>query len=266
MLSIAKSRTFVGKRDVESGLDYRGARFYDSDIGRFLSLDPLAVDYANWSAYNYVLGNPVMLVDPDGRAPKSIDHDWKENSKGVLIRVRDTNSKTHTITRRDGSVESFSGNIGDYGMPVENAFQGIARVSGLEGAVNFAISSMTFGIRTLIGMGPDSESHNAEDYFDTGKTRTNEGVEIQAPESSANGTLAVDEGSAKSIIELGKDNVIVGGKATNLGPVFRNAKSINGAVQPNINYKNDTTDHSFVKDMIIIEFPDGSSKQAWKNE
>ena len=70
MLSIAKSRTFVGKRDVESGLDYRGARFYDSDIGRFLSLDPLAVDYANWSAYNYVLGNPVMLVDPTGMAPE----------------------------------------------------------------------------------------------------------------------------------------------------------------------------------------------------
>ncbi|MBK9628160.1 MAG: hypothetical protein IPO56_10800 [Flavobacteriales bacterium] len=47
------------QRDQETGLDYRGARYYDSDVARFLSLDPLAAKYASWSAYNYVLGNPI---------------------------------------------------------------------------------------------------------------------------------------------------------------------------------------------------------------
>ncbi|MBL7955898.1 MAG: RHS repeat-associated core domain-containing protein [Flavobacteriales bacterium] len=55
------------ERDAETGLDYRGARYYDSDVARFLSLDPLAADYASWSPYNYVMGNPISLVDPDGR-------------------------------------------------------------------------------------------------------------------------------------------------------------------------------------------------------
>jgi hypothetical protein len=32
----------------------------------------LAADYAAWSAYNYVLGNPVRFVDLDGRAPQDI--------------------------------------------------------------------------------------------------------------------------------------------------------------------------------------------------
>jgi hypothetical protein len=32
-----------------------------------LSLDPKAVDYPNWSDYNYVLSNPVIFIDPDGR-------------------------------------------------------------------------------------------------------------------------------------------------------------------------------------------------------
>jgi hypothetical protein len=35
---------------------------------RFLSVDPLAADYAAWSGYHYVLGNPLVFVDPDGRS------------------------------------------------------------------------------------------------------------------------------------------------------------------------------------------------------
>ncbi len=55
------------ERDVETGLDYRGARFYDSDVARFLSLDPHAADYPELSDYCYVAGNPVMFIDPDGK-------------------------------------------------------------------------------------------------------------------------------------------------------------------------------------------------------
>ena len=55
------------ERDEETGLDYRGARYYDADIERFLSLDPHASDYSSWSAYNYVFGNPVHYIDMDGK-------------------------------------------------------------------------------------------------------------------------------------------------------------------------------------------------------
>jgi len=58
------------ERDTETGLDYRGARYYDSDVGRFLSLDPLAAEYPAWSSYAYVLGNPISLIDPTGESPE----------------------------------------------------------------------------------------------------------------------------------------------------------------------------------------------------
>ena len=61
--------TTLHERDWESGWDYRGARFYDADYGRFLSVDPLAGQFVGWSPYNYVLGNPVGLTDLTGMAP-----------------------------------------------------------------------------------------------------------------------------------------------------------------------------------------------------
>jgi RHS repeat-associated protein len=57
----------ISENNDGTGLDNRGARFYDSDVARFLSLDPAAAEYASWSDYNYVMGNPIVLIDPDGK-------------------------------------------------------------------------------------------------------------------------------------------------------------------------------------------------------
>ena len=38
-----------------------------------MSLDPLAADYPSWSSYNYVMGNPVKMIDPDGKDPTDGD-------------------------------------------------------------------------------------------------------------------------------------------------------------------------------------------------
>lgn len=54
------------ERDAETGLDYRGARFYDSEVGRFLSRDPLAEKAFNWTPYRIDFDNPVRYMDPDG--------------------------------------------------------------------------------------------------------------------------------------------------------------------------------------------------------
>jgi RHS repeat-associated protein len=68
---------FTGKeRDQESGLDYFGARYYASSMGRFLSPDWSAkimpVPYAkldnpqSLNLYSYVLNNPLTGIDADG--------------------------------------------------------------------------------------------------------------------------------------------------------------------------------------------------------
>jgi RHS repeat-associated protein len=62
---------FTGKeRDAESGLDYFGARYYGSTMGRFMSPDDDSGEHADapqsWNLYSYVQNNPITNTDPDG--------------------------------------------------------------------------------------------------------------------------------------------------------------------------------------------------------
>ena len=50
--------------------DY-GARFYDPAIGRFPTIDPLALIYSNINPYAYVKNNPINLIDPTGMASEA---------------------------------------------------------------------------------------------------------------------------------------------------------------------------------------------------
>jgi RHS repeat-associated protein len=43
-----------------------GARIYDSRLGRWLAVDPLAAKYPNQSPYTFTLNSPVIFKDPDG--------------------------------------------------------------------------------------------------------------------------------------------------------------------------------------------------------
>ena len=62
------SYTFSGKeRDPETGLSYFSARYYDSEAGIWISVDPLLDNYPSFSPYVYCANNPIIYYDPDGR-------------------------------------------------------------------------------------------------------------------------------------------------------------------------------------------------------
>jgi RHS repeat-associated protein len=60
------------ERDIETGLDYFGARYYGSIQGRFTGADPAAitekqlVNPQDLNRYAYVANNPLKFIDPEG--------------------------------------------------------------------------------------------------------------------------------------------------------------------------------------------------------
>ena len=67
--------------DEETGLYYYGARYLNPSIALWLSTDPLQGKYPGMSPYNYCAGNPVKLVDPDGRS----SFIWDSSEEGGWI-------------------------------------------------------------------------------------------------------------------------------------------------------------------------------------
>jgi RHS repeat-associated protein len=75
--SAAEAMKFTGhERDVvaasNASVDYMHARYYNGNLGRFLSIDPTwdSADLGHpqaWNRYSYVRNNPIGNTDPDGK-------------------------------------------------------------------------------------------------------------------------------------------------------------------------------------------------------
>jgi RHS repeat-associated protein len=75
---------FTGKEyDGDSGLYYFNARWYEADLGRFISEDP-ARDGGNW--YVYAGNNPLRYVDPSGMFLEKV----KEKVRGAIDRIKES--------------------------------------------------------------------------------------------------------------------------------------------------------------------------------
>jgi RHS repeat-associated protein len=115
------------ERDIETGLDYFGARYYASMQGRFTGVDPYDINFErqetedrqeadalfrnylsqpqHWNRYAYALNNPLKYVDPDGlyeyeaellgkKIKVHIDDSIIKKDKDALNRIKDNLQKT----------------------------------------------------------------------------------------------------------------------------------------------------------------------------
>jgi RHS repeat-associated protein len=137
--SVAGAPIFTGKeRDTESGLDYFGARYYASNMGRWMSPDwadkPEAVPYSSLddpqslNLNGYVRNNPLSRVDADG-------HDCCQGFKDFISGFAGATTSDATCGLLDrGTPDSSAGRAGAFFGDVHAALQGASEVeTGIAG-------------------------------------------------------------------------------------------------------------------------------------
>ena len=96
--AIFQSLSSGKEKDSETGYHYFGARYYNSDLSLWLSVDPMSDKYPSLSPYNYCAWNPMKLVDPDGS--ETIDNDdiviKGSNNSSLTIKTSVVDITLHT--------------------------------------------------------------------------------------------------------------------------------------------------------------------------
>ena len=95
--------------DSETGLYYYRARYYDPEIGRFLSEDPLGFEAGDVNFYAYVSNNPINFNDPMGLETEVIlsYKNWHGHS---ALRI---NNRVYSTGRYNPDATHSSGMKGD---------------------------------------------------------------------------------------------------------------------------------------------------------
>ncbi len=85
------------ENDLAEGVYTTEYRLLDTRLGRWLSVDPLFGKYPGMGAYNYCGGNPVVMVDPDGK-------EWVETPDGRIVWRNDVNSSNYSTKLKEGEI------------------------------------------------------------------------------------------------------------------------------------------------------------------
>ena len=169
------------ERDVETGLDYFGARYYAGTQGRFTGADAFFKDSAvadpqSWNKYAYARNNPLKYVDPEGeKATVTIVTDEKKKTGTITINA------TIAVYAMDGSqLDSKAVDKAAHTIEssIEKAWSGTYVQDGITYTVttNVDVSAVAneaqgkkSGAQNVIGLWNGPVAHNADSVVFPGK-------------------------------------------------------------------------------------------------
>ena len=128
---------FSGKeRDTETGFDYFGARYYVSELGIWLSVDPMAEERSWITPYNYSQNNPVGRSDKSGM----LDDEYQFDKLGNFVnRVSNDKIDKLTIIGDKKNVSSIDFKVGTFEGKINTVVNGDTFFEGLSGKTSESV-------------------------------------------------------------------------------------------------------------------------------
>jgi RHS repeat-associated protein len=123
--SFDESRKYAGHEyDSDTGLSYMGARYYDGDIGRFLSQDPIGqqapeaflMDPQQLNMYSYARNNPMVIVDPTGMYNEKTGAVEEGDTPDVIVSTINNAFGIETDWATVQNVSFYADRFGDKGL------------------------------------------------------------------------------------------------------------------------------------------------------
>ena len=205
--------TFSGKeKDVETGYGYFGARYNDSGLSIWLSVDPMSDKYPSMSPYNYCANNPVMIVDPDGEIPVNV-----VSAIGCAFGYALGDLISQTISNGMDNLKNNKGFFNKWGDNVDWADVGVSFVqSGVDGFTLGSSKAVSGYAAGFIKAGIDVKEGQFSMFM--GKKL---GVGDKHRVKCA-GDLASNIATEYTLGRLGMDNLDFGGYTNNWAKTFSN--------------------------------------------
>ena len=206
----ATEHHFTGKeRDAESGLDYFGARYYASNMGRWMSPDwadkPEAVPYSSLdnpqslNLYGYVGNNPLSRADKDGHCC-SDDFNSFSDHPGRFTGGSDPMDAKFAGAVAGGTLTaaSFAYGVGEIETAGAGALFALKTFVKTLGVTGTGVAGVTTAVGALTG----TDTSKATDMV-TNVTNPIAGAAAAVTNNSANGPVAADlatiAGAAKNV-------------------------------------------------------------------
>lgn len=195
--------------DADSGLVYMQQRYYDPQIGSFVSVDPEAVSTStgwNFCRYCYAASNPYKFIDPDGRAVQAL---WGAPVGAIVDIV------AQKIANPDASINWKSVGVSAALGAVTGGVASVARVAAIRGSVTVgqAVVGTAATNAALGAAGSAVDSAVNGEPLSTGKmaiaAAANGGLSLTAGLSGAKGMLAEKMAAARPTSPQGIGNHIV---------------------------------------------------------
>ncbi len=170
-----------------------GARYYDSDISVWLSVDPLADKYPSMSPFMYVLGNPIALIDPNGMASKPPKLKLSRQSRR---RVRRYKRKANRLRKKYGL--SWKNNRNEIHSLMNDKYKGRKFMSVEESDIHnnslkswYSTSSVIDALEKVFDIIPSENIRRTQDWVTSRWVEKNQYKEITTHGNNGNITLAL---------------------------------------------------------------------------